>query len=98
MDLIGLETRPVRTLARPHRSSPDMPEHADAIEAGISIVSRRFYESHRSGYLILYGAILVEYEEVSSCQGRAPAKRLTFAVQALPPPPLTDVMFPGSYL
>jgi hypothetical protein len=41
MDPIGPETKPVRTLARPHRASPDMPEHADTIEAGSSIVSSR---------------------------------------------------------
>jgi hypothetical protein len=35
------EANPVRALARPHRASPDMPEHADTIEAGSSIVSTR---------------------------------------------------------
>jgi hypothetical protein len=35
------KTKPVRALARPHRASPDMPEHADTIEAGTSIVASR---------------------------------------------------------
>jgi hypothetical protein len=35
------KANPVRTLARPHRASPDMPEHADTIEAGNPIVSSR---------------------------------------------------------